>query len=57
VDGATFSGGRHTRGTGYARDAEKRNEAVIAGWRVLSCTTEQVASGACLGWIERAVRS
>ena len=54
VDGGTFSGGRHTRGAGYAADAEKLNEAVLRGWKVLRVTSKQVEDGSALEWIERA---
>jgi hypothetical protein len=55
VDGGTYSGGRHTRGDGYAEDCEKQNEAVIRGWKVMRVTTAQVDSGQALEWIERAL--
>ena len=44
VEGGIFlrSGGRHNRGTGYAQDAEKYLEAVIAGWTVLRLTERQL---------------
>ena len=54
VDGATFTGGRHTRGTGYEADTEKLNEAVLRGWRVLRVTKHQVEDGSAVAWVERA---
>ena len=54
IDGAVYTQGRHTRGSGYERDCEKFAEAVIAGWRVIRCTTGQVQSGQALQWVERA---
>lgn len=48
VEGGVFSGGRHTRGAGFAKDMEKYNEAAAAGWRVIRvqprdlCTMETV---------------
>ena len=42
IDGATFARGRHTRGKGFEKDIEKRNAAVILGWKVLHFTTNQV---------------
>lgn len=47
IDGGTWSGGRHTRGTGYAKDAEKLNEALVWGWRVLRFTTDQLNNEPC----------
>lgn len=35
IDGGVFSGGRHTRGSGFRADCEKINAAAVLGWRVL----------------------
>ena len=56
VDGATWTGGRHTRGAGVARDCEKVCEAAIAGWTVLRVTTQQVENGQAIGWLERLLK-
>jgi very-short-patch-repair endonuclease len=56
VDGAVFVQGRHTRGVGVERDNEKFAEALIAGWKVLRVSTNQVKDGRALGWIERLLR-
>jgi very-short-patch-repair endonuclease len=53
VDGGTWSGGRHTRGEGFERDCEKQAVAVIAGWRVLRATAQQVRSGEAIGWVKQ----
>ena len=45
LDGATWSGGRHTRGAGYRDDCEKDNAAVALGWRVFHLTTDMVSIG------------
>jgi hypothetical protein len=45
VDGGTWSGGRHVRGSGYAKDCQKGNAALLRGWRVLHYTSEMVRSG------------
>lgn len=42
VEGATFAGGRHTRGSGFAADAEKYNAAAEHGWTVLRYTGGQI---------------
>jgi len=34
IEGGIFSGGRHTRGTGYEKDLEKYNTAITLGWKV-----------------------
>jgi very-short-patch-repair endonuclease len=56
VDGAVWTNGRHTRGSGYQKDLEKYNEALILGWRVLRVSTGQVQNGQALTWIERLLR-
>lgn len=55
VEGGTWTNGRHSRGSGFADDAEKYNEAVMLGWRVLRFTADQVRSGTAVKTIERAV--
>ena len=44
INGGTFKRGRHSRGVGQARDAEKLNEAQRLGWIVLQFGTEKLAS-------------
>jgi very-short-patch-repair endonuclease len=46
VDGGTWNGGRHVRGSGYRKDTEKMNAAQALGWTVLRYTTDTVRSGA-----------
>jgi hypothetical protein len=48
-------GGRHTRGAGFTNDLAKYSEAAILGWRILRCTPQQVASGAALALVQRAL--
>jgi len=55
VEGATFAGGRHTRGVGFAADTEKYNAAVLLGWRVLRFTHVQIKSGEALKTIREAL--
>jgi len=38
-EGGIWTGGRHTRAIGYAKDCEKYNAAVKLGWKVLRYTT------------------
>jgi very-short-patch-repair endonuclease len=44
IEGGIFlaGGGRHNRGSGYAKDAEKYLEAALLGWRVLRLTRAQL---------------
>lgn len=56
VDGAVFVRGRHTRGTGFMRDCEKLNAAVLAGWRVLRVTRPHILRGQAVQWITQALQ-
>ena len=53
IEGGIFQkgGGRHNRGLGYAKDAEKYLEAAMADWTVLRLTERQLE----IGFIERIV--
>lgn len=42
IHGATWSGGRHTRGYGIRADAEKLNLATELRWRVLVFTDDMI---------------
>lgn len=55
-EGGTYSGGRHTRGDGFERDADKYNAASLAGWAVLRFTGDRIESGAAIEVIEVALR-
>ncbi len=56
IDGGIYSRGRHVRGSGFEKDAEKRNAAVLAGWRVLHFTPRLVKSGMAIHDIERLLK-
>lgn len=47
IEGGIFArkGGRHNRGAGYAKDAEKYLEAAMGGWTVLRLTEKQLEIG------------
>lgn len=38
IEGAVYSNGRHTRGSGFLKDIEKYNTAAILGWTLLRFT-------------------
>lgn len=52
--GSTWKGkeGGHSSGSGIARDCEKMDLAVIAGWKVMHVTGDQVKSGQALKWLQ-----
>lgn len=54
-EGGVFQGGRHTRPTGYTRDCEKYNLAALEGYLLIRATTQQIASGQAMGWLEQAL--
>jgi hypothetical protein len=56
-DGATWIGGRHSRGYGIETDCEKQNLLVAIGYIPMRVTRKQVNDGRALQWIERALRS
>jgi very-short-patch-repair endonuclease len=55
IDGGGFVGGRHGRGTGIEKDAEKQSAAAILGYRVIRVTPRQVEDGRALSWIRQAL--
>ena len=56
VDGGGWINGRHSRGSGIEKDAEKQNTAVALGWRVLRASPAMVKDGRALAAIERVLR-
>lgn len=55
IDGGAYVAGRHTRGEGFEKDAEKASAAAILGYRVIRCTPRQVEDGRALEWIRQAL--
>lgn len=51
IEGAVWSAGRHTRGSGYIADLDKYNSAARLGWRVFRFTTDQVAKGLAIDFV------
>jgi len=52
VEGATWAGGRHTRGSGFEADCEKYNTAACLGWRVVRVTSVMVRDGRAINFIK-----
>ena len=55
-DGAIWTGGRHSRGSGIESDCEKFNLALEHGWRVARVTTGMVKDGSALATIQRLLK-
>jgi len=51
IEGATWSGGRHTTGSGFRADCEKYNHAQKLGYMVFRFTGDMVKSGEAITWI------
>ena len=56
AEGGTWTGGRHVRGSGFEKDAEKYNEAAIMGWKVLRFTKAMIESGEAIIKIKEALK-
>lgn len=55
IDGGGYVAGRHSRGAGIEKDAEKQSAAAILGYRVIRVTPRQVEDGRALSWIRQAL--
>lgn len=53
VEGGTWVNGRHNRGSGFEKDAEKYAEALCLGWKVLRVTGSHICTGKAIKWIRR----
>jgi hypothetical protein len=56
-EGGVWTGGRHTRGSGYSGDCEKYSVAAGLGWCVIRATVQQINTGLGMLWLESALRS
>jgi very-short-patch-repair endonuclease len=53
IEGAIWTQGRHTRGSGYAKDLEKYREAAALGYKVYRFSTQEVLSGVAREFIAK----
>lgn len=53
IEGGVFTGGRHTRGAGFLKDAEKYNTMAAMGIRLIRLTPQQVRKGELQTWLEK----
>lgn len=52
IEGAVWVSGRHTRGSGFVKDIEKYNLAMVYGWQVLRLTPQQFRKTQAVEWLE-----
>jgi len=53
IEGGIYTNGRHTRGSGFLKDMEKYNLAVLNGWKLLRYTPQQIYTSKCLHEIKQ----
>jgi very-short-patch-repair endonuclease len=53
VEGGIWTGGRHTRGAGFLKDAEKYNHAATLGYRVVRVTPQQLCAEETLEMLKK----
>lgn len=56
IEGGTWVSGRHSRGAGMRKDAEKYNAATLQGWRILRFTGDMVRDGSAIDVVVQALR-
>lgn len=57
VEGGIWTGGRHTRGSGFLGDIEKYNQAVCLGWSVLRTIPSQLETNQTIELIKKTLES
>jgi len=55
IEGAVWTGGRHTRGSGFIKDIEKYNTLALMGWRLIRATPQMVSSGEVVDLVLKAM--
>ena len=55
IEGGAWSGGRHTSGSGFVKDMEKYNAAVLLGWRILRCVPDDVTMKETIDMVKKAL--
>ena len=56
IEGGSWTGGRHTTGSGFRKDCEKYNLAALTGWKVFRFTTDMVRDGIGITILETAIK-
>lgn len=55
VEGGSWVQGRHVRGSGFEKDAEKYSLLASEGWLVIRATRSQVEDLSFIAWVRRAL--
>lgn len=53
IEGAVWTSGRHTRGSGFIKDLEKYNTCSVLGYRLLRFSTADVLTGYAKTFLEK----
>lgn len=58
IEGGNWTGGRHTRGSGFEMDCKKYNLAALRGWKVFRFTSGMLRADpvGCVGIVMEAMR-
>lgn len=55
IHGGIWTSGRHTRGSGFAKDREKSNAAQLLGWIVLEFTPAEIKNETWINTLRQAL--
>ena len=55
IEGGVWTGGRHTRGSGFVGDLEKYSEAAALGWRIIRVQPSELLTNKTTDIIRRAI--
>ncbi len=53
IEGAVWTSGRHTRGSGYVKDLEKYRVASALGYRLYRFSTQEILNGTAKAFLEK----
>jgi very-short-patch-repair endonuclease len=51
IEGGVYTNGRHVRGSGFEKDCEKYNSAVLDGWKILRFGPNHVKNGSAIATV------
>jgi len=57
VEGGVWTGGRHTRGAGYAKDCEKYSIAASLGWLIVRVQPKDLLKTQTAQWVNGAINN